>query len=217
MKTTLKIHFADDNGTIAPLFHQYPTQTNPQPAYLEFEPDDDSEEPLLTAGYNAEIGNGIPANVFNRKILRWSIPSSAHRQSLMELSEHEPLIDTLNAIRAGYDCDPYIGGSYTEEASEAINTVQCILDDFVDSACVWLADEWIGQDSIDLVELIKAGSVEAYAKLCEPQDADHVIFGDMEQSVAKQIEDHLDRLDEEDYSERDKQAAEILRKYQEAE
>lgn len=135
----------------------------------------------------------------------------------MELSKHGPLIEALNAIRAGYDSDPYIGGIYTEEAYEAINTVQCILDDFVDSACVWLADEWIGQSSIDLVELINAGSVEAYTKLCEPQDADQVIFGDMAKLVAKQIEGYLDRLYEEDYSERDKQAAEILRKHREAE
>lgn len=211
----LRISFASDNGTLAPLFHQYQTQNNPQPAFLEFDPQDDSEEPLLTADWNGEIGNAVPANVFNRKILRWSIPSAAHRQSLIELAEHGPLVDALNQIRAGFDYDPYRGGIYTEEASEAISTAEFIIGALVSTACVWLADDWIGQAKIDLSELIRAGSVEAYAKLCEPQDADQVVIGDMSQAIANQLETYLDSIDEEERSDRDKQAAEILQKFQE--
>lgn len=211
----LNIHFADDNGTRAPLFHQYPVQMQPQPAFLEFEPDDDSEEPTLTADWNAEIGNGVPSNVFNRKVLRWSIPANTDRQRLIELSEHSPLVDALNKIRAGYDCDPYAGGTYTEEASEAIYEVERIFDSLLTTVSVWLADEWISQAEIDIQELIKAGSVETYASLCDSPDADQVVIGDLSEAVAKQLERYLESIDDEDCTDLQKQAAEILKTYQE--
>lgn len=58
-----------DTGKLHPLYAHYDGQYEPQPAYAEF----DTRTGSLTAGWDGEIGNGVPMDVWDGKRLRWPI------------------------------------------------------------------------------------------------------------------------------------------------
>lgn len=51
----------------------YPMQYKNQPAYIAFDP----ENRTLCASYNGEIGNAVPADVYNGRAFRFTFPSMA--------------------------------------------------------------------------------------------------------------------------------------------
>lgn len=210
----IKIVYGDNNGTQAPLFHQYPLQHNPQRAYLDFNPE--ADELTLTAGYNGEVGNGIPVNVWNRKIIRFSIEPATRKSDIDALGNNEDLELLLKTIVAGCESD-YQHGHYTEEAEYAIRSVESLLESELDTIAVWDADEWISEQNVwdDIVsDLADAGSVEKLAEDCSPDNTyDSVVFGDMREAIVKTVGNRLERKDAEDYTEKEQKAAEILAAY----
>ena len=68
---SIAITFGSDNGSVAPLYEVYPQQLQPQSAYLEFDPA--ADELALEADYSGEIGGGVPANVWDGLIQRFSV------------------------------------------------------------------------------------------------------------------------------------------------
>ena len=58
-----------DTSKLHPLYVHYDGQIQPQPAYVEF----DTRTGDLTAGWDGEIGNGVPVDVWEGKRLRWPI------------------------------------------------------------------------------------------------------------------------------------------------
>lgn len=60
-----------DTDDITALYRHYQGQTSPQGCYIEL----DTRNGELTADWNAEIGNGVPASVYHQIVLRWDIPT----------------------------------------------------------------------------------------------------------------------------------------------
>jgi hypothetical protein len=52
------------------LYHRYPREQQPQHCFVQL----DCDEEDLSAGYDPEVGGGIPFAVFHGRTLRWSIP-----------------------------------------------------------------------------------------------------------------------------------------------
>jgi hypothetical protein len=207
----IKIIYSDHNGTRAPLFHQYPLQHNPQRAYLDFNPE--SDQLTLTAGYNGEIGNAIPANVWNRKILRFSIEPATCESDLDSLGQNEELESLLKEIVAGRESD-WQRGCYTEQAEYAIRSVESLLESELDTIAVWDSIEWIANCDSIVNDLADAGSIEKLADDCKPDhSSDFVVFGDLEEAVAKVAAGRLERKDPSDYTVKELRAAEILAAY----
>ena len=107
---TITISLNDDNGTNAPLYAKYEGQSQPQPAYLEFDPA--NQETLeLKAQYNGGIGNAVPFDVWNGQILRFWVNPQVHRDSLNNLADNEKLASLLETVREGFS-------SFGEDAAE---------------------------------------------------------------------------------------------------
>jgi len=64
-----------------PLYHKYPAQSSPQPAYIEL----NCESGLLTGNWNGEIGNAVPFSVYHGHHRRWEVSASISSESLTEL------------------------------------------------------------------------------------------------------------------------------------
>lgn len=195
----IKIRFEVDNGTQAPLFHQYPGQMFPQRAHLEFNPGRNAEAELeLTADYNGEVGNAIPARVWDKSVFWFAIPANSSRASLEALAHDAVLEEMLQRLLKGD------GGAELE--------IQNYLDTAaLDTVSVWQAHEWVGQADIDLAELVNVGSIEALADQYLPCPHDgQVVLGDLAGAIARQIEWHLDLAGAEDWTETQRKAAKIV-------
>lgn len=81
----------------APVFHQYPGQTKPQPAYLEL---DGGGE--LSVSWNAEIGNAVPMSVWHRRDLRWEIPNTLRGSAIAEFLERDDIQALLSRVFDGH-------------------------------------------------------------------------------------------------------------------
>jgi len=96
-----------------PVLFQYQNQCFPQPAYLEFDPAATGKL-ALSADYSGEIGNAVPVDVWNGKIIRFKIPPYTTRAALKRLETDPELWRRLTAIREGFDIfwngNNYVGG-----------------------------------------------------------------------------------------------------------
>lgn len=140
MNARIEITLGDDNGTAAPLYRQYPQQSYPQPAYLEFDPS--AESTLALVGeYSGEVGNAVPADIFNGRRIRISVPANARRSWLLGLADDAALAGLLERVRSGYEgCDPYSGrAQYSDDATAALQALE-----------EWEYEQMQGGDSITI-------------------------------------------------------------------
>lgn len=180
---TINISVAGDK---LPVFCQYETETNPQPAYLEFDPCED--EISLDASYNAEIGNAVPENVCHGRVIRIEIPPCTSRNAILALANDEWLEGRLQAAKDAYkeiwDGNQYIG-SWGEDSYEFWEEIESRLADSLEQVEVGTAGEWFGS-CIDRNAIINAGGIKALADEYE-SDADCegvVITDDMADAIA---------------------------------
>jgi hypothetical protein len=184
----ITVNISDDNGTPAPLYFQYDGQCQAQRAYLEFDPSENELE--LTAEYTGEIGNSVPVAVWNKLLLQFRVPPQVSRTALEGLAENEEVENLLQKITDGFE-EVYRNdwvGSYTDEASSAIDTIERIFET-LDTVDVCTAEEYL-YDSLNVVE---------YAQ--DPKnwvlslDTDGVaIIGDLEKSARAVAEVKFDHL-----------------------
>jgi hypothetical protein len=210
MEKKISVLLGADNGSDAPVWHQYPTQHNVQPAFISFCPG--LGELQIEADYNAEIGNAVPMNVWNKKELRFGIMPSATRRSIEALAENEELAELLQKIIDGYDYDGQ-KGKYTEDAEDAMREIESLLEKEIDTVSVWSAQEWVDMDVVRIKDVLSAGGIDAYAENAGSCDCDNVIFGCLADAVAKNIARQLERVDAEDRNEEEKAAAAMLAEY----
>ena len=127
----MKIHYHDPEDR-APLYMRYPTQGNPQPAYIQL-----SEDGEISADWDGVVGSGAPIDVWNRQTLRWRLPHS-------ELTGEDvnwlldKVADDLEEIHEGHtvEWDERTGnmkGSLTEEASRLDERLEFKIRDLVAS------------------------------------------------------------------------------------
>lgn len=200
-------------GEPAPLYHVYPRQTKPQPAYVEL--DEDGE---VSADYNGVIGNAVPMAVGHLRTLRFDVSPRVGGDNLADLLESDAVVTLLERIHAGHTVE-WNGNNHVgtldddaQAAAEALTEALAGLEDVdVGDACEWLASGFL------LSDLVESGSVEGHAaELMGQAAADGiVIYGSMEDAVeelaAMAIRDAMDRKI--DFDPTVLRAAEILAGY----
>lgn len=122
------------------LYQKYPSQTDPQPCYVEL----DGETGVLLVGVDRNIGPGIPARVYNRLCLRWPIPCLtdwAADKALEAISEDaQAILDGFSMVWDGNN----MVGRLSSGAVEAEEWISDALSNFAehDTLRVWSAEEW---------------------------------------------------------------------------
>jgi hypothetical protein len=107
----------------APLYRRYPSQSNPQDAFVEI----DSTGAVWYYS-NPEVGNGVPSDVFHGTSRRWRIPHVLTAQGYESL--HADIEDMLQRIADGIDTywdGKNTVGRLTEDASDASDELEQFL------------------------------------------------------------------------------------------
>ena len=181
---SIAITFGSDNGSVAPLYEVYPQQLQPQSAYLEFDPA--ADELALEADYSGEIGGGVPANVWDGLIQRFSVSPCVLRSEIEALADDEKLRGLLHRVRNGFSSDPYSGGIYTDDAREAIQKVELHLQG-LDEAEVWDAGDWVTPGVYIEAAALKESFEEYAAEFNGLEEPNQVINGDIQKAVARAL------------------------------
>jgi hypothetical protein len=121
------------------LFCKYELHHEPQDCFIEL----DCDSGKLSAGYNPEIGNAVPARVFSGEVQRWSIPP-LETDSCNELLEE--IEGFAQVIVDGYT-SAWNGSGYeiwfSAEAEESIEAVESICRDWHGDVVNWAyATDW---------------------------------------------------------------------------
>jgi hypothetical protein len=94
-----------------PVLAQYQNQHTPQPAYLEFTPDETQRTRtlVLSADYSGEIGNSVPAAVFHDFVFRFAISPHLDRHALKALERDDRLLNLVGRLQDSYSASWYDG------------------------------------------------------------------------------------------------------------
>jgi hypothetical protein len=133
----LRLYFAEDNDTSAPLYLQYEGHGHPQRAYLEFDPGADkrdvngikTEDLQLVASCQSALGVGVPEVVFYKRVLRFYVSPKTSRAALESIEKNERVRILLQSIKDGYKeviRSNNRVGQYSQEAIEAVDSLQSI-------------------------------------------------------------------------------------------
>lgn len=128
----------------APLFHQYRSELQPQPAYIEID-----EDGNVSVDYSGETGSGVPMRVWNRRDLRISVPGNVQGRALHALITKygAAAIERLHAGHSvEWDGSNYVG-RLTQDASEAFEELERAAEGLT-TVAVWSLSEWLGQSRI---------------------------------------------------------------------
>ena len=161
---TITTNAADVRQQLAPLYKRFNGQTQPQIAYLEI----DLAERTMTAEYNPEIGNAVPAAVWHRRVLRVSVSPYVHGTMLADQMESTDLLALVAAVCDGHNIE-YDGsnrvGVLTEDAALALNEMESICDDLTSECAITVCtpDEWI--PSLDYTSITADTTDEQITKL----------------------------------------------------
>ena len=77
----ITVNFDAKSATRFPVYCKYDGEINPQTAFISL----DLRNGSVDADYSGEIGGGLPADVWNREVLRFSINPMTHRDDIETL------------------------------------------------------------------------------------------------------------------------------------
>lgn len=187
MGINLQLDNLADN--LAPLYHRYPGQTGPQPAYVQLDEDGD-----VTADWSGEIGNAVPMHVWHGRTLRWGVSESVRCDVLAELLRGDAL-PLLERIYAGHSVEwnghNHVGrlDNDAQEASDALERMLADLSGEAHQAQVWDVGDWL-QCSLDQV-----WTDQPLADAAEAVDADAAAQGAvLEGDTAEALLDMAERM-----------------------
>ena len=180
----------------APLYHQYPGQCQPQPAYIELDCRGAGE---LMADWNGEIGNAIPMYYWNGLAVRWGISCAAAGGSIAALFEDADFLACCERIMAGFeehwDGSNFVG-RYTDDANSAIVDAERIIDSMIDCCEVWPVSDYLFT-SCELVDFWNDNSLDdAVISIKTGIDSNMVVVGDIEQALVDRALSDLDYFPE---------------------
>jgi hypothetical protein len=174
----------------APLFCQYPGQSQPQPAYITLSEDGD-----VSADYSGDIG-GTSSRVWHMLDITWPVSAYAHPVVLAKMLQSADVVALFDRIHAGHSV-AWDGsnhrGSLTDDAQAASDALESLLAEKFSGGdpdtCVqiWSADDWLFTsctltqhwDSQPLADAVKAIQDQA--------DIDGVVLnGDIEGALLDQ-------------------------------
>lgn len=182
----------------APVYMQYAGQCQPQGAFITLDADG-----TVSADYSGEIGNAVPASVWNGLDKRISISPFASAHGLQQLFADK---DFIAAVTRYYDgrTTEWDGNNWTSELTEdaeaALEEIEEMADE-VEHLNIYNAGDWIANTSLSYMqeELLEAGSVQAFfdaqdIHACADQyldfDAD-----DMAEALAYRFEGEADYIE----------------------
>ncbi len=157
----------------APVYCKYPGQCLPQPAYIEL---DLREEPELSAGYNPEIGNGIPVYVWEGRAIRWPIDPHTSRESIESLSKNEDFQQAIMEIIDGIDVEGNV--RYIEDILTELDVIN-----------VYEAVDYVNDAAVSLTKLEELG-FEVLEEI-EP-DGEYIMVGDLPAALESRLKELLD-------------------------
>jgi len=132
---------------------QYQGQTSPQPCFVQL----DCTTGLLTAEYQAGIGNAIPCSVHHGHDQRWGIPCLTADAANTLLGEIEDLAQRIvDGYASEWDGSNHIA-HFTDDAQEAIDGIDSICQNYGDNGLgetveVWDAADWFQDDKEELAK-----------------------------------------------------------------
>lgn len=139
--TALVVELDTLRASRAPLFHRYDREINPQGAFVLL-----SEEGGVSADWNSEIGNGIPATVWHGCDLRFPVSCSVSGSALADYLEGEEGSSLLSRIHQGHsvewDGSNYVG-NLDDDAKAAREELEAALQE-VEQVDVQRIQDWIG-------------------------------------------------------------------------
>ena len=161
---------------IAPVYEKYDREFQAQPAYIRM--DEDGE---IDAWVNGEIGNAVPASIWNGRTLTWRVPSNVRGDALLAfVKEHQGLFERVYlGHEVDFDGNNHVGklDEDAQEASEEIEqAAESLCDETID---VCPMTEWMrAEGSNKLRDLWAADqSLEAAAEEAEESARDSLSNG----------------------------------------
>ena len=105
---------------IAPVYEKYDREFQAQPAYIRM--DEDGE---IDAWVNGEIGNAVPASIWNGRTLTWRVPSNVRGDALLAfVKEHQGLFERVYlGHEVDWDGNNHVG-KLDEDAQEASEEIE---------------------------------------------------------------------------------------------
>jgi hypothetical protein len=100
---------------------QYQGQINPQPIYAELDP----ENRTVMVDYSGEIGNAVPVDVWNGRVLRWILPTGTTKAMAREwYREAKPMLKAIcNEHNEQWNGSNWIG-SLSEKGRELEHEIE---------------------------------------------------------------------------------------------
>lgn len=135
------------------MYCRYPRQDAAQDGIVEF----NMQTGKLSVGYNPEIGNAIPMDVYDGRVIRWycaPVQGDNIADMLAEIAPHAQAM--LDASHGRADEAMAVHG-YADEA------ITEIVDRYSEIAPVveYAAADWYGYESPDVVDIARSGGAEA--------------------------------------------------------
>lgn len=197
---SIKVNFASDNGTFAPVYAKYDVQNFPQPAFIRVESKVVGSffEVELIADYKRDVSCQSQGDCFR-------IHAVTSRDFIVGLETNE---DFRKLLSEYLECKGE--GEDTDDASFDLDSY--FYGNNIDVADVGEGGDWFAPLKDELVpELVEAGSIEALAKAYKDNvlDSDQVVFG-MEEGIEHWVRDVLEDVEQEDWTAEQKRAAEII-------
>ena len=198
---SLHVEILLDNlrGKIAPLYHKYNSQLEPQPAYIEL----DFAERAITADWNPNLGAGVPEYVFNGLARRFRIPPCANPEALIRLLESNRvqsiLVSLCNSYRRFEDMNGALRGSLIDSGEDVffeLEDILCNIDELDNEP--WDARSWVlgaegGAPELGDIWPKPCTVDEAVERIAE--DAAHQqirITGDIEEALLDRVQSIFD-------------------------
>ena len=156
----------------APVYMQYAGQCQAQDAFIALDADGD-----VYADFSGEIGNAVPASVWNGLDKRISISPFASGYGLQQLFNDAKFLSAVNRYYDGRTTG-WDGNNWTSELSEdaeaALEEMQSMADE-LEQLNIYNAEDWIASVSRSELQaqLLEAGSVQAFYNeqlLCSDAD-----------------------------------------------
>ena len=125
----------------ANLYHIYPGQTDPQPAFVAI----DLETGKVGYDWNGEIGNAVPAEVWHGRVQRLRLDPAVDTEALDRLLESEAWNSHLRALLEDseivWNASNRVG-QLGPRATAALEAMQELLDE-LPTIEVWRAEDWL--------------------------------------------------------------------------
>ncbi|MEW6016473.1 MAG: hypothetical protein AB1760_00200 [Pseudomonadota bacterium] len=176
MTATMTTNADECRESLAPLYRRYGGQTQPQPAYIEIDP----EKHILTADYNGEIGNAVPEGVWSRRRLRVRISPYVKGEAVADLMEDERFQSLAQRICDGHSVE-WDGhnhvGRLTPDAQDALEALERYIEQQVEDgsdACieVYEPDQWVSSSEAGDIGLTAETSDAELTKMAKDQVAE---------------------------------------------